>query len=359
MNRASRISSSSAAAVRAGWPPPHSPRCSARDYSIRLIESEEIGIVGVGESTVPHLKLFNNVLEIDEIEFVKQTQATFKLGIQFVDWLRLGDKYVHGFGVDRPRLRPAAVPSVLAQGVRRRPRQRSSTTIRSTRSRPSAASSWHRRATCRTRRRSRTSPTAYQFDAGLYARYLRRYAEARGVQAHRRQDHADDPARRRRLRRCGRDGKRRADRRRSLHRLLGFPRPADRAGAAHGLRGLVALAAVRSRDGRAVRERRPADAVHARRPRARPAGNGASRCSIASATATSIRATTSATTRPLHTCSRTSTASRSPIRARCASRAAGARSSGTGMSSRSVSRAASSSRSSRRASSSCSPASRA
>jgi tryptophan halogenase len=69
-----------------------------REYSIRLIESEEIGIVGVGEATVPHLKIFNNILEIDEIEFVKQVQGTFKLGIQFRDWGRPGDSYIHGFG---------------------------------------------------------------------------------------------------------------------------------------------------------------------------------------------------------------------------------------------------------------------
>lgn len=55
------------------------------------------GAIGVA-GTLPHLKLFNQVLGIDEVEFVKQVQGTFKLGIEFVDWARIGDRYVHGFG---------------------------------------------------------------------------------------------------------------------------------------------------------------------------------------------------------------------------------------------------------------------
>jgi tryptophan halogenase len=67
-------------------------------FRVRLIESEVIGIVGVGEATVPHIKAFNNLLRIDEAHFVRSTQGTFKLGIQFIDWGRIGDSYVHGFG---------------------------------------------------------------------------------------------------------------------------------------------------------------------------------------------------------------------------------------------------------------------
>src|ERR1700754_2449755 len=65
--------------------------------SIQLIESEDIGTVGVGEATVPHLRAFNDTLRIDEIEFVRAVRGTFKLGIQFVDWGRVGDRYIHGF----------------------------------------------------------------------------------------------------------------------------------------------------------------------------------------------------------------------------------------------------------------------
>jgi len=150
------------------------------DYSIRLVESEEIGTVGVGEGTVPHLKLFNNLLGIDDVEFVKNTQGTFKLGVQFNDWGRLGDSYVHGFGTigHDVGLLPFHQYWIKARQMGRAADigAYSLNTVAAPRGRfmPSATDA------------PPGSPLAnvayaYHFDAGRYARYLRGYAEQRGV----------------------------------------------------------------------------------------------------------------------------------------------------------------------------------
>ena len=66
---------------------------------VRLIESDEIGTIGVGEATLPQVKDFNDFLEIDEREFMRATNASFKLGIDFRNWGREGDSYIHPFGI--------------------------------------------------------------------------------------------------------------------------------------------------------------------------------------------------------------------------------------------------------------------
>lgn len=73
-------------------------RVLGRSVDIELVESEAIGIVGVGEATIPQIRLLTGLLGIDEAEFLRQTQGTIKLGIEFDGWHRPGEAYMHAFG---------------------------------------------------------------------------------------------------------------------------------------------------------------------------------------------------------------------------------------------------------------------
>jgi tryptophan halogenase len=148
--------------------------------SIRLVESEEIGTVSVGEATVPQLSFYNKLLEIDEAEFVKQTHATFKLGIQFNNWRQRGDSYIHGFGTlgHDLGLQPFHQYWVKARKLG----LADELDMYSLNTRAATLGKFMTSATDA----PPNSPLAniayaYQFDASLYAKYLRGYAEQRGV----------------------------------------------------------------------------------------------------------------------------------------------------------------------------------
>ncbi len=150
-----------------------------KDITIRLVESEAIGTVGVGEATIPHIQYFNQLLGLNEDEFVRKTNATFKLGIEFVNWGNLGESYIHPFGdygipMDGLRFHQMwhrynrmgkakavddyCLPILAArEGKFQRPDMR-----------------------------YKNSPLksityAFQFDASLYAQFMREFAQARGV----------------------------------------------------------------------------------------------------------------------------------------------------------------------------------
>jgi len=71
----------------------------SKSLDVTIIESEEIGRIGVGEATIPPLRSFHRLIGIDELDMIKSIRATYKLGIEFVNWGRKGEKYFHSFGV--------------------------------------------------------------------------------------------------------------------------------------------------------------------------------------------------------------------------------------------------------------------
>ena len=148
---------------------------------IELVESEAIGTVGVGEATVPHIRFFNDRIGVDERAFMLKTAATFKLGIEFRDWGRIGDSYVHPFGdFGRPvggvkfhqlwrRLQDSGAPGSIFDY---------SLPVRL------ATQGRFAKPSTETGAMGATYSYAYQFDASLYAAYLRELSVSRGVTRH-------------------------------------------------------------------------------------------------------------------------------------------------------------------------------
>jgi tryptophan halogenase len=150
----------------------------SQDYAITVIESDEIGTVGVGESTIPQLQLINAALGIDEDEFMRATQATYKLGIEFVGWGTAASRYIHAFGNTGRPIGQTPFQHFWLRGQRLGEEAPLDAYCLN-----AAAAYAHKFA----RGPEAQSPMlgglvhAFQFDAGLYARFLRKYAEARGV----------------------------------------------------------------------------------------------------------------------------------------------------------------------------------
>jgi len=149
--------------------------------SVTLIESEEIDTVGMGEATIPSLHAFNSLLELDENDFVRQTQGTFKLGVEFVDWRARGSRYLHPFGAHGMDLQAIKFHQFWLR-------------LRHFGERGAGELAEHNLCSVAAKLNRFTRPAgrsgavlnslryAFHVDAGLYAAYLRKYAQARGVQ---------------------------------------------------------------------------------------------------------------------------------------------------------------------------------
>ena len=145
--------------------------------SVRLIESDDIGTVGVGEATLPQMKDFNDQVGIIEPDMMRHTQATFKLGIEFIDWGFKGASYIHPFGVHGKAI---AGVEFLHHWTRAQMAGHASNiedysfAIQACREDRFDFPADEKSAI------SSTYAYAYHLDATLYAAYLRKFSEARG-----------------------------------------------------------------------------------------------------------------------------------------------------------------------------------
>ncbi len=156
----------------AGWWPPVSSKTLGKVLDIKLVESDEIGTVGVGEATIPTLVTFHRLLEINEQEFMAATQATFKLGIGFENWRAPGENYIHSFGTTGKDHWTAGFQHFWLKG----------------RERKLAGDYGDYCLELRASLESRFAHLprggmnyAFHIDAGLYAKFLRKFAEGFGV----------------------------------------------------------------------------------------------------------------------------------------------------------------------------------
>ena len=148
-------------------------------FAITLVESEEIGTVGVGEATIPQIRLFNQALGLDEDAFLKATQGTFKLAIEFVDWYRLGHRYMHAFGDVGRESGLLQFQHSWALAYRKGlAKDLSAYSLNNM----AALMGRMQRGPARTTKMLPEMPYAFHFDAGLYAAFLRKFAVARGVE---------------------------------------------------------------------------------------------------------------------------------------------------------------------------------
>ncbi|HEY6817594.1 MAG TPA: tryptophan halogenase family protein [Croceibacterium sp.] len=143
-----------------------------RLVEVTLVESEEIGTIGVGESTIPTARAFHELLRIDQQAFMQASQASFKLGISFENWARPGDRYIHSFGTAPLR---TWVSEFQHFWLEARARGEAG---------PIGAYYPEHEAAREHRFTLQGEPPlnyAYHLDAGLYAKFLRRIAETDGV----------------------------------------------------------------------------------------------------------------------------------------------------------------------------------